>query len=68
MATKRKVSTLEQRVDAIKLLDSGKPAYKIAEDFGVGKTQIQNLRKRKAEVLAQVMKKLFRETRRAGDI
>lgn len=68
MATKRKVSTLEQRVDAIKLLDSGKPAYKVAEDFGVGKTQIQNLRKRKAEVLAQVMKKLFRETRRAGDI
>ena len=68
MATKRKVSTLEQRVDAIKLLDSGKPAYKVAEDFGVGKTQIQNLRKRKAEVLAQVMKKLFLETRRGGDI
>lgn len=68
MATKRKVSTLDQRVEAIKLLDSGKPAYKVAEDFGVGKTQIQNLRKRKAEVLTQVMKKLFLETRRGGDI
>ena len=30
----------------------GKPAYTIAEEFGVGKTQIQSLRKRKAEVLA----------------
>jgi hypothetical protein len=35
----------------IKVLDAGKPAYKVAEDFGVGKTQIQSLRKRKAEVL-----------------
>jgi hypothetical protein len=29
-----------------------KPAYTIAEEFGVGKTQIQSLRKRKAEALA----------------
>jgi hypothetical protein len=34
----------------MKLLDSGKPTYKIAEEFGVWKTQIQSLRKRKAEV------------------
>ena len=38
-------------MQAIKLLDAGKAAYKVAEDFGVGKTQIQSLRKRKAEVL-----------------
>ena len=48
---KRKVLNLEERVQAIKLLDTGKPAYKVVEDFGVGKTQIQSLRKRKAEVL-----------------
>jgi hypothetical protein len=51
MATKQKILTLEQRVEAIRLLDSGKVAYKIADEFGVGKTQIQNLRKRKAEIL-----------------
>ena len=48
---KRKVLTLEERVQAIKVLDAGRPAYKVAEDFGVGKTQIQSLRKRNAEVL-----------------
>ena len=48
---KRKLLTLEEKVQAIKLLDAGKPAYQVAEDFGVGKTQIQSLRKRKAEVL-----------------
>ena len=41
-----------KKVEAIKLLDLGKPAYTIAEEFGVGKTQIQSLRKRKAEALA----------------
>lgn len=52
MATKRKVLTLDQRVEVIKLLDSGRPAYKVADDFGVVNTQIQNLRKGKEEVLA----------------
>ena len=47
----RKVLNLEEKVQAIILLDAGKPVYKVAEDFGVGKTQIQSLRKRKAEVL-----------------
>ena len=64
MATKRKVLTLDQRVEAIKLLDSGKPAYKVAEDFGVGKTQIQNLRKRKAEVLADYEQNVPGNTKR----
>jgi hypothetical protein len=44
---KRKVLTLQQKVDAIKLLDAGKAACKIAAELGVGKTQILNLRKRK---------------------
>lgn len=35
----------------IKLLDSGKPAKKVAELFSIGKPQIQNLRKRKLKVL-----------------
>ena len=27
---------LDQKVEAIKLLDSGKPAYKVAKIYGVG--------------------------------
>ena len=65
MATaKRKVLTLEQRIEAIKLMDAGKPAYKVAEEFGVGKTQIQNLRKRKAEVLADYEQNIPGSTKR----
>jgi kinesin family protein 6/9 len=45
--SKHKTLTLNEKLEAIR-----KPAYKIAEEFGVGKTQIQSLRKRKAEVLA----------------
>jgi hypothetical protein len=33
-------------------LDKGIPAYKVAEELCVGKTQIQNLRKRKLEVIS----------------
>ena len=32
--------TLEQRVAAVKLLDQGKSAQSIADQFGCGKTQI----------------------------
>jgi kinesin family protein 6/9 len=49
---KWKVLTLQQKVDVIKLLDSGKAACKIAAELGVGKTQIQNLRKRKFDILS----------------
>lgn len=48
--SKRKTLTLNEKVEAIKLLGSGKPAYKIAKELEVWKTQIQALRKRKAEV------------------
>lgn len=51
---KRKVLTLNERVEAIKLLDAGRPACKIALDFGAGKTQIQNLRKRKLDILSNL--------------
>lgn len=49
---KRIVLTLEEKIQAIKKLDAGTPAYKIAEEMGVGKTQIQTLRKRKADILS----------------
>jgi hypothetical protein len=48
---KRIVLTLEEKIQAIKKLDAGTPAYKIAEELGFGKTQIQKLRKRKADIL-----------------
>jgi len=42
---------LEQKISATKQLDQGKPAYKLAQELGVGKRQVQNLRMRKAELL-----------------
>ena len=39
MASKtRKVLTLDERVKAIKLVESGKSSRKVAEEFGVGHT------------------------------
>ena len=49
----RKVLTIEQRVKVLELADTGKSCRSIAEDFGVGKTQIQTIVKRKAEVLEE---------------
>lgn len=46
----RKVLTLDDRVRVIELSKS-KSARKIAMEMGVGKTQIQNIVKRKAEIL-----------------
>ena len=36
-----KVLTLEERVQVIKLLESGRSSRVVADQFGVGKTQIQ---------------------------
>ena len=47
----RKTLTLEERVKVINMNSSGKSCKKIAEELGVGKTQIQCIMKRKAEVL-----------------
>ena len=49
----RKTLTLEERVKVINLSSSGKSCKKIAEELRVGKTQIQFIVKRKAEVLEE---------------
>lgn len=41
--TKRKVLTLEDRVNVIKMKDTGKSALAISKEIGCGKTQIQNI-------------------------
>ena len=51
--TKRKVLTLEQRVEVIRLIESGKSSRIVAEQFGVGKTQVQQTLKRKAELMTE---------------
>ena len=48
---KRKFLTLVERVIVKELNNKNRSAGKIAEDFGVGKTQFQNTLKRKAQVL-----------------
>jgi IS30 family transposase len=47
----RKVLTLSERVEAIKLHDGGKSSRDVAQIMGVGRTQIQQIIKRKSEVL-----------------
>jgi len=46
MASKQKCMTLEERVKCIKLLDSGKSSRVVANELGVGRTQVQNVLKR----------------------
>ena len=43
----RKVLTLSERVEAIKLYDGGKSSRDVAQIMGVGRTQIQQIIKRK---------------------
>ena len=40
----RKVLTLNERVDVLKQLESGKSSSKIGLEFGVSRTQIQSIR------------------------
>ena len=47
----RKVLTLSERVEAIKLHDCGKSSQDVAQIMGVGRMQIQQFIKRKSEVL-----------------
>jgi len=61
---KRIVLTLEQKINAIKRLDQGTPAYKIASEMGVGKTQIQLLRKHKAELMTDYENNVPAESKR----
>ena len=49
--SKRKCLSLEDRIKVLHLLDAGHSSRVIASDFGVGRTQIQNVAKRKREIL-----------------
>lgn len=62
--SKRKVLTLNEKIRVLELSKS-KSARKIADEFGVGKTQIQNILKRKAEVLEDVENNVSGEKKRA---
>ncbi len=53
MSTKRKCLTLEDRVKALKMMEAGKSCRSVADEMGVGKTQIQSILKRKREVLEE---------------
>jgi hypothetical protein len=50
----RKVLTLSERVETIKLHDGGKSSWDVAQIMGVGRMQIQQITKRKSEVLDDV--------------
>lgn len=60
----RKVLTLDDRVRVIEL-SKLKSARKIADEMGVGKTQIQKILKRKAEVLQDVENNVSGDRKRA---
>ena len=49
--SKRKVLTLEERIDVIKKHKSGETAISIARTMGVGKTQIQGIVKDKQRLM-----------------
>ena len=51
MASKRKVLTLDERIKVIELCKT-KSARKVAEELGVGKTQIQSILKCKIELIS----------------
>ena len=53
MASKRKALTLSERVDVIKEGEKGQSSRELAAKFGVGRTQIQCILKRKAKVMAE---------------
>ena len=50
---KRKALTLERKVKVIRLSEQGESSRKLASDFEVGKTQVNNIIKNKDEILAQ---------------
>ena len=53
MASKRKALTLIERIDIIKELEKGQSPRELAAKFGIGRTQIQCILKRKAKVMAE---------------
>ncbi len=53
MPPKRTCLTLEERVRALKMFESGKSTRFVADQMGVGRTQIQNAVKRKREIMEE---------------
>ena len=53
MPHERKFLSLIERVKVIEINDKNRSTCKIVEDFGVRKTQVQNILKREAEVLEE---------------
>ena len=47
----RKASNLDDKVKDMNLCDGGKSCRAVAEEMGVGRTQIMNIIKRKSEIL-----------------
>lgn len=45
-----KLLTLEERINVLRLLESGKSCGQLADELNVGKTQIQSIKKRKLEL------------------
>ena len=62
--SKQKVLTLNEKIRVLELSKSIS-ARKIADEIGVGKPQIQNILKRKAEVLEDVENNVSGEKKRA---
>ena len=61
----RTALTLEQRIDVINKSEKGKlSARKIADNFGVGRSQINSVLKRKADVLADFDNNVSAERKR----
>ena len=52
--SKRKALTLDERHKALTLMENGKSIRAVAQDMGVGKTQIADLLKRKREILSDI--------------
>ena len=51
MASKRNTLCLKEKVEAIKLVESGKSCRSVANDLVVGRTQIMFIIKRKREIM-----------------
>ena len=52
--SQQRILTLNEKHGAIKKMESGKIARAVAKEMGVGKTQITQTSKRKAEILCDI--------------
>ena len=62
----RKTLNLDDKVKAINLCDGGKSCRAVAEEMGVGRTQIMNILKRKSEILDDLRQEMQTLTNYAG--